>query len=157
VLSLRNTTFHDVADNQSLRANLNIYKIAIFLLSKRHPTHHSKLSVKEFWDFSCLFQFFFLSLRHRLLVHLWAAGGLIYEKDVFERLSLWSKNFATSKTYSWQMTTRRLRGAFLYTLIIYSTCWRGLTALSILCRWAMRRPLDPGWAEKQTPTPFLYI
>ena len=28
---------------------------------------------------------------------------------------------------------KRLRGAFLYTLIIYSSFWRGLTALSILC------------------------
>ena len=33
-------------------------------------------------------------------------------------------------------------------LFIYSSYWRGLTALSILCRWAMRRPLDPGWAEE---------
>ena len=31
------------------------------------------------------------------------------------------------------MTMERLRGAFLYTLIIYSTCWRGLSALSFLC------------------------
>ena len=34
------------------------------------------------------------------------------------------------------MATRCLRGAFLYTLNIrYSSFWRGLTALSILCRW----------------------
>ena len=31
------------------------------------------------------------------------------------------------------MTTRRLRGAFLYTILLYSSFWRGLTALSILC------------------------
>ena len=30
------------------------------------------------------------------LVQQWAVGGLIYEKDVFERLSLWSTNFANS-------------------------------------------------------------
>ena len=35
--------------------------------------------------------------------------------------------------HSRQMTTKRLRGTFLYTIIIYSSCWRGLTALSILC------------------------
>ncbi len=27
---------------------------------------------------------------------MWAAGGLMYEKDVFERLSLWVVNFANS-------------------------------------------------------------
>jgi hypothetical protein len=27
-------------------------------------------------------------LRRRLLAHSWVAGGLMYEKDVFERLSL---------------------------------------------------------------------
>ena len=47
------------------------------------------------------------------------------------------------------------RGAYLYTLNTYSSFWRGLTALSILCGEAMRRPVVPGWAEKQTPTPFL--
>jgi len=32
------------------------------------------------------------------------AGGLIYEKDVFERLSLWTTNFANSQatTDRWQ-------------------------------------------------------
>jgi hypothetical protein len=30
----------------------------------------------------------FVPLHRRLSAHLWAAGGLIYEKDVFERLSL---------------------------------------------------------------------
>ena len=43
-------------------------------------------------DFFCPFSWWFqkkmLSLHHRLLAHSWAAGGLIYEKDVFERLSL---------------------------------------------------------------------
>ena len=42
------------------------------------------------------------------LAHLWAAGGLIYEKDVFERLSLWIVNLASSYLYNRQMTTRRL-------------------------------------------------
>ena len=35
---------------------------------------------------------FFLSLQRRLAAHSWAAGGLIYEKDVFGRLSLWVVN-----------------------------------------------------------------
>ena len=55
------------------------------------------------------------------LAHLWAAGGLIYEKDVFERLSLWFVNFANSNLYNRQMTTRRLRSAFLYTINIVRT------------------------------------
>lgn len=55
------------------------------------------------------------------------------------------------------MTTEASRGAFLYTLIIYSSYWRGLTALSILCGEAMREPVEPGWAEKQTPAPFLCV
>ena len=33
-------------------------------------------------------------------------------------------------------------------LIIYSSYWRGLTALSILCGEAMREPVEPGWAER---------
>ena len=53
------------------------------------------------------------------------------------------------------MTTEASRGAFLY-IHYYSSYWRGLTALSILCGEAMREPVEPGWAEKQTPTPFLY-
>ena len=33
----------------------------------------------------------------------------------------------------------------------------GYSALSILCGEAMRRPVFPGWAKKQTPTPFLCL
>ena len=47
------------------------------------------------------------------------------------------------------MTTEASRGAFLYTFVLYSSCWRGLTALSILCGEAMREPVEPGWAEEQ--------
>ena len=61
------------------------------------------------------FQSFSVSLQHRQFVHSWAAGGLIYEKDVFERLSLWVVNLASSNHHSRQMTTRRLRSAYLYT------------------------------------------
>ena len=69
------------------------------------------------WRFICFFALFSVSLQHRQLVHSWAAGGLIYEKDVFERLSLWVVNFANSNHHNRQMTTRRLRGAYLYTLL----------------------------------------
>ncbi len=51
---------------------------------------------KIFLPFSLLFHKFFVSLPHRLLAHPWAAGGHIYEKDVFERLSLWTMNLANS-------------------------------------------------------------
>jgi len=37
-------------------------------------------------------------------------GGLIYEKDVFERLSLCSANLTSSKHHSRQMATMCLRG-----------------------------------------------
>ena len=83
------------------------------------------------------------------LVQQWAVGGLIYEKDVFERLSLWFVNLASSNLYNRQMTTRRLRGAFLYTLFIYSSCWRGLTALSILCREGNARAYEPRMGREQ--------
>ena len=114
---------------------------------------------------ACAFKELFVFLHHRfssrvVSVQLIPAGWravLFYEKDVFGRLSLWVVNFANSNHHSRQMATRRLRGAYLYTLyIIYSSFWRGLMrCLSCVMR-AMRRPTTPGWAEEQTPTPFLY-
>ena len=41
------------------------------------------------------------------------------------------------------MTTEASRGAFLYTLFLYSSFWRGLTALSILCDLGNARAYDP--------------
>ena len=41
-----------------------------------------------FVPFSCNFQIYCLYLHRRKLAHSWAAGGLMYEKDVFRRLSL---------------------------------------------------------------------
>ena len=118
--------------------------------------------------FSCLlviFSFFFLC-RFRILsylctiawlVHSWAAGGLIYEKDVFERLSLWTMNLANSYHRSRQMTTRRLRGTFLYTpILIYSSCWRGLTALSILCGGGNARAYSPRM-DRRTGTHAFFV
>ena len=61
-----------------------------------------------------------------------------------------------SVAHNRQMTTETSAWYVSIYLIIYSSCWRGLTALSILCGWAVRRPLAPGWTKKQTPTPFLY-
>ena len=86
-------------------------------------------------DFPWKFQLLFLSLHHRLAAHSWAAGGLIYEKDVFERLSLWLTNFANPLNHNRQMTTERLRGAFLYTLEYIVRAGVGWWALSILCDW----------------------
>ena len=70
-------------------------------------------------------------MHYRQLAHSWAAGGLIYEKDVFGRLSLWVVNFANSNHHNRQMTTKR-HVERIYTFY-YSSFWRGLTALSILC------------------------
>ena len=42
---------------------------------------------------------------------------LFYKKDVFERLSLWFVNLASSNLYSRQMATEASRGAFLYFII----------------------------------------
>ena len=47
-------------------------------------------------------------------------------------------------------------GAYLYTIYIVRS-GVGWWALSILCGKAMREPTIPGWAEEQTPTPFLCI
>ena len=79
----------------------------------------------------------------------WISGGLI----------IWERRFRTSvvvhnesrkfQSHSRQMTTEASRGTFLYTIILYSSCWRGLTALSILCGEAMREPVMPGWAENR--------
>ncbi len=57
------------------------------------------------------------------------AGGLIYKKDVFERLSVCNTNFTKVKSHNRQITTRRLRGAILYTLILYNSFWRGLISV----------------------------
>ena len=90
------------------------------------------------------------------LAQSWAAGGLIYEKDVFGRLSLCITNFANSQSHSRQMTTRRLRGAYLYTFNIYSSFWRGLTALSILCGKGNAKACYARMGRRTAPTPFLY-
>ena len=75
------------------------------------------------------FAHLFVSLHHRLTAHSWAAGGLIYEKDVFERLSLWNTNLASSEipqqaddneTSTWYVS--------IY-LILYSPYWRGLMSV----------------------------
>ena len=55
------------------------------------------------------------------------------------------------------MATEASPGAFLYTLIYIVRSGVGyLRCLSCVVR-AMRRPTSPGWAEEQTPTPFLCI
>ena len=71
------------------------------------------------------------------------ASGLIYEKDVFERLSLCIKNLANSEHHNRQMTTETSAfGTYLYIFILYSPCWRGLSALSILCDVGNARAFD---------------
>ena len=47
----------------------------------------SIVPIKYLKTFGCNFKSSYLCIIARL-VHLWAAGGLIYKKDVFERLSL---------------------------------------------------------------------
>ena len=54
------------------------------------------------------------------------------------------------------MTTKRLRGAFLYTLFIYSSFWRGLTALSILCELGNARAFDAR-IDKRTDTYAFFV
>ena len=121
-------------------------------------------SLAKVWNF----HFYFLYLQHRSYLStasgLWPsdpkrglAGGLIYEKDVFERLSLCITNFANSsipqQTDGNETSTF---GTFLYTYIYIVRAGVGyLRCLSCVGR-AMRRPVMPGWAKKQTPTPFLY-
>ena len=97
-----------------------------------------------FSTFSLFVPQILLPLHHRLLARQRVSG----------RSYIWERRFRTSvvvtrelrklqtTTDRWQ--PERLRGAFLYTFIIYSSCWRGLTALSILCGVAMRRPTSPG-------------
>ncbi len=86
------------------------------LPNKSLSSFHSPLSSSLFPLFLWKFQKKFVTLHRRLLALRGKAGGLIYEKDVFERLSLWVVNLASSYLYNRQMTTRRLRSAFLYTL-----------------------------------------
>ena len=57
----------------------------------------------------------------------------ICKKDVFERLSLWNTNLASSETHSRQMTTRRLRGT-LYTLFIYVLAWANCVVYPVWVR-----------------------
>ena len=56
--------------------------------------------------FSLSFRKIFVILRRRLLALRGKAGGHLYEKDVFERLSLWFVNLASSNLYNRQMTTK---------------------------------------------------
>lgn len=56
-----------------------------------------------------------------------------------------------------QMTTRRLRGTFLYIYMLYSPYWRGLTALSILSGIGQWEGLvSRRIGREQAPAPFLY-
>ena len=74
-----------------------------------------KNNIRIAWRFG----FFLLPLQHRLqLPTSGLAGGLIYEKDVFERLSLWFVNLANSNLYNRQMATEASRRAYLYTIFI---------------------------------------
>jgi len=84
-------------------------------------------------------------------------GGLIYEKDVFERLSLCITNFANPYTHNRQMTTEASAlCVYVYTLNIYSVlAWANERCLSCVS-WAMRRPVMPGWAENSTCAFFVY-
>ena len=89
-----------------------------------------------------------------VLLGQWAI--LSYKKDVFERLSLWTTNFAnSSNSHNRQMTTEASRGAFLYT-ILYSPYWRGLSALSILCGKGNAKACSPRMG-KETDTYAFFV
>ena len=49
------------------------------------------------------------------------------------------------------------RGAYLYTIIIYSSFWRGLTALSILCDVGNAKACESRMGRRTALTPFLCI
>ena len=74
-----------------------------------------------------------------------------------ERLSLCITNFANSSIpQQTDDNETSAFGTFLYTYIYIVRAGVGfLRCLSCVGR-AMRRPVMPGWAKKQTPTPFLY-
>ena len=74
------------------------------------------------------FHFFSLPLHHRLLALSWAAGGHVYEKDVFERLLLCITNLANPYTHSRQMATETSAWYVIYVIYVY-TYWRGLTGV----------------------------
>ena len=119
------------------------------------PRAASAMNACIFLSFSCLFRKYSISLQHRYWALRGEAGGLI----------LWERRFRTSVVVNresrkflatadrWQRASTLSVSIYLF---IYSSFWRGLTALSILCGKAMREPTIPGWAKKQTPTPFLY-
>ena len=80
-----------------------------------------------------MIQILFLLLRHRLLAPYGEAGGLVHSKRRFRTSVFVNQELRNFQTHSRQMTTEASRGTFLYTLLLYSSYWRGLTALSILC------------------------
>ena len=92
-----------------------------------------------------------------LLAHLWAVGGLMYEKDVFERLSLCTLNFATSQP---QQTddNRDVCVVRFYVLFlkIYSSCWRGLMSVVYPVWRGNAKAQGTRMGERTAPTPFLY-
>ena len=108
-----------------------------------------EFSVSKIW----IVQIILLSLQHRMLAHECGWRAVTLMEKTFSNFSSsecrhvqtwlaesWGKS-AMSRTsvvvshelrklnlHNRQMTTRRLRGAFLYTLL-YSPCWRGLTGV----------------------------
>ena len=82
--------------------------------------------------------------------------AVLYMRKTFSNVCRCEQRTSQTLNHNRQMTTETSAWCVSICLIIYSSCWRGLTALSILCGWAVRRPLAPGWTKKQTPTPFLY-
>ena len=78
-------------------------------------------------------------MQHRQLVHSWAAGGLIYEKDVFE------------------LFEQRKPTSFLDWLRRKKSLQKCRTSVVVSCE--LRTFLQPQQtdAKEQTPTPFLYV
>ena len=108
-------------------------------------------------DFPWKFQLLFLSLHHRLAAHSWAAGGLIYEKDVFERLSLWTTNFANSTFTAgrWQRDVYVVRPYIPYYIVRTGVGW---WALSILCEGGNAKACSPRMGRRtDTYAFFVYL
>jgi len=83
-------------------------------------------------------------------------GGLIYEKDVFERLSLWNTNLASSKTHSRQMATGTSTWCVsIYILNIWFVlAWANCVVYPV---WVRRcESLCSQDGQRTAPTPFLY-
>ena len=85
----------------------------------------------------------------------WVSGRSYCMRKTFSNVcccELWTSQTPNLTTGRWQ------RGVYVvrfYILLYIVRAGVGWWALLFCVVWAMRRSVDPGWAEEQTPTPFL--